>query len=146
MPCCCRWFTVRFHQLVAISWFYRTHGDDIHRNHLISHWDKSLFDRWYEIFTRHKLYYNNWKSNNKNYFAVDCCWFENNKSYESTIAIVLTKMTIGNLSCHPQPEVSDPKLAQTNTNILLTREAFGDEGWYNISFHQSNFNRIYNLY
>ena len=51
-------------------------------------------------------------------------------------------MTIGNLSCHPQPEVSDPKLAQTNTNILLTREAFGDEGWYNISFHQSNFNRI----
>ena len=51
-------------------------------------------------------------------------------------------MTIGNVSVHPQPEVSDPKLAQTNTNTLLTREAFGDEGWYDISFHQSNRKRI----
>ena len=51
-------------------------------------------------------------------------------------------MTIGNISLHPQSEVSDPQLAQTNTSILLTREAFGDEGWYEISFHQSNCIRI----
>ena len=37
-------------------------------------------------------------------------------------------MTIGNVSFHPQPEVFDPELAQTNTNILLTREGSGDEG------------------
>ena len=35
-------------------------------------------------------------------------------------------MTISNLSFHPQPNVSGPKL--TNTDILLTKEAFGTDG------------------